>query len=81
LKPGVPCAQAVAAFRGLRTPDVSAGGVNLVLAFGAAMWREVAPTMVPEDMAPFEPVMGAMATVPPPPSTMRGRGSAGPSQT
>jgi putative iron-dependent peroxidase len=59
LKPDVPPAQAVTAFRGLRTPDVSAGGVNLVLAFGAAMWREVAPTMVPEDLAPFEPVTGS----------------------
>jgi hypothetical protein len=35
LKPGVGSDQAVAAFRRLRTPDVSAGGINLVVAFGA----------------------------------------------
>ena len=35
LKPGVTAAEAVGAFRRLRTPDVSAGGVNLVIAFGA----------------------------------------------
>ena len=36
LKPGVGSDQAVAAFRRLRTPDVSAGGINLVVAFGRA---------------------------------------------
>jgi porphyrinogen peroxidase len=42
LEPGVTPAQAVAAFRPLRTPDVSAGGVNLVIAFGADAWNDVA---------------------------------------
>lgn len=41
-KPGVTPTQAVAAFGGLRAPDVSVGGVNLVLAFGAGAWRAVA---------------------------------------
>ena len=36
LKPGVRSDQAVAAFRRLRTPDVSAGGINLVVAFRSA---------------------------------------------
>ncbi len=58
LEPGSTPAQAVAAFRELRTPDVSAGGVNLVLAFGADLWRSVAPTMAPADLAQFQPVLG-----------------------
>jgi putative iron-dependent peroxidase len=58
LKPGVTAAQAVESFRGLRTPDVSAGGVNLVIAFGAGVWREVAPSAAPADLARFEPVAG-----------------------
>jgi putative iron-dependent peroxidase len=58
LRPGVSAAQAVDAFRGLRTPDVSAGGVNLVIAFGASVWREVAPSAAPAELAPFEPVAG-----------------------
>jgi putative iron-dependent peroxidase len=62
LEPGVGAGEAVAAFRGLRTPDVSAGGVNLVIAFGARIWRAVAPWAVPEDLEPFEPVGHAPAT-------------------
>jgi putative iron-dependent peroxidase len=37
---------------------VSAGGVNLVLAFGADFWRAVAPALAPTDLGPFEPVIG-----------------------
>jgi len=37
LRPRVTGADAVASFRRLRTPDVSAGGVNLVVAFGAQL--------------------------------------------
>jgi hypothetical protein len=36
-------ADAVLGFGGLRTPEVSAGGVNLVVAFAAEAWRQVAP--------------------------------------
>ena len=54
LKPGVTPRDAVAAFRLLRTPDVSAGGVNLVVAFGSDTWRDVAPSMAPDDLGPFE---------------------------
>lgn len=50
--------RAVSAFRELRTPDVSAGGVNLVLAFGPDMWRTAAPAMAPAELAPFEAVTG-----------------------
>jgi porphyrinogen peroxidase len=59
LKPGVTSKQAMTAFRRLRTPDVSAGGVNLVLAFGAGLWRAVAPSAVPADLGPFERVVGS----------------------
>jgi hypothetical protein len=62
LKPGVAVAEAVAAVRGLRTPDVSAGGVNLVIAFGARIWRAVAPGAAPKGLAPFRPVGHAPAT-------------------
>jgi putative iron-dependent peroxidase len=58
LKPGVSARRAVSAFRELRTPDVSAGGVNLVLAVGADLWRAVAPEQSPDDLAPFEPITG-----------------------
>ncbi len=58
LKPGVTPSGAVAAFRPLRTPDVSAGGVNLVVAFGSDTWRRVAPSMAPYDLGPFQPIEG-----------------------
>lgn len=58
LNPGVSPAQAVPAFRRLRTPDVSAGGVNLVIAFGAEAWRAVAPAAAPGDLMTFERIMG-----------------------
>ena len=58
LKPGVDTAQAVAAFRRLRTPDVSAGGVNLVAGFGAELWRSVSPSGAPADLTPFESITG-----------------------
>ena len=58
LAPGVSATQALPSFRRLRTPDVSAGGVNLVVAFGADAWREVAPSMAPTSLAPFSEVVG-----------------------
>ena len=58
LKPGVTATDAVEAFRRLRTPDVSAGGVNLEIAFGAGVWREVEPSAAHGDFARFELVGG-----------------------
>jgi putative iron-dependent peroxidase len=58
LKPKVSAEQAVAAFRRLRTPDVSAGGLNLVVAFGAELWSQVSPRNTPEDLEPFETING-----------------------
>jgi putative iron-dependent peroxidase len=58
LKQGVAPADAAATFGRMRTPDVSAGGVNLVVAFGSHNWRGVAPSMAPDDLAPFQPIDG-----------------------
>ncbi|HTG47873.1 MAG TPA: Dyp-type peroxidase [Actinomycetota bacterium] len=58
LRPGVHPRDAVGSFRRLRTPDVSAGGVNLVLGFGADAWREVDPDDTPPGLAPFAEVAG-----------------------
>ena len=58
LEPGTTPAEAMAAFRRLRTPDVSAGGVNLVIAFGSAPFRASAPERTPDDLAAFQPVTG-----------------------
>lgn len=59
LRPSVTPMQAVSSFRRLRTPEVSAGGVNLVVAFGADAWREVAPAEAPETLQPFRGLLTA----------------------
>src|SRR4051794_41469057 len=51
LRRGVSATEAIDSFRRLRTPDVSAGGVNLVVAFGAAPWRGGAPEGAPAPLA------------------------------
>jgi putative iron-dependent peroxidase len=38
----------------LRGPTVSAGGVNLVVAFSSELWRALAPEQVPEGLGPFQ---------------------------
>ena len=53
LLPDTTPTQAVASFRRLRTSDVSAGGVNLVVAFAADAWREVAPSETPASLRSF----------------------------
>jgi putative iron-dependent peroxidase len=59
LRPGVRPVDAVSLFRRLRAPDVSSGGVNLVLGFAAAAWRAVAPSRhVPSSLADFRAVSG-----------------------
>ena len=56
LRPNVGIAQAVEAIGRLRQPAVSAGGVNLVMAFGAGLWRRIAPTETPASLAPFNEI-------------------------
>lgn len=53
LRPEVGPEQAIASFRRLRTPEVSSGGVNLVIAFGADAWRTVAPEHAPPTLESF----------------------------
>jgi putative iron-dependent peroxidase len=56
LRPDLDLARVVQALSRLRQPSVSAGGVNLVVAFGSDLWRTLAPTHVPTDLGPFQPV-------------------------
>lgn len=58
-RPGVDRDRVLAALRGLRESPVTAGGVNLVVAFGPDLWRDLAPAdAVPDDLAPFAPIDG-----------------------
>jgi porphyrinogen peroxidase len=58
LRPGLGPHHVVSSFRELRTSQVSSGGANFVLAFGADAWREVAPSVAPADLASFEAIAG-----------------------
>ena len=42
----------------LEQPAVSAGGVNLVIAFGADLWRRLAPDECPAGLGPFREIVG-----------------------
>jgi len=59
IRPGVSAAEALLSLRRLRAPDVSAGGVNFVIAFGADLWRALAPRESPADLKPFSEIRGA----------------------
>lgn len=52
--PGVSPAEALGSLRGLRAPEVSAGGVNFVIAFGPEFWRAIAPDQAPADLKRFD---------------------------
>ena len=54
LRPDVDMALVGQALQGLRQPAVSAGGVNLVSAFGSDLWRALAPNELPTGLAPFQ---------------------------
>ena len=56
LRPDVDLAAVGAVLEGLRVPAVSAGGVNIVIGFGADLWRAIAPDDAPADLAPFVPL-------------------------
>ena len=58
LKAGVTDAQIRTALKGLREPPVTAGGSNIVLGFGATLWRWLEPDAAPEALQPFEPIEG-----------------------
>jgi putative iron-dependent peroxidase len=56
IRPGVDLLDAAAVLSRLRGPSVTAGGVNLVLAFGADLWRAIAPRDIPIGLGPFPPL-------------------------
>jgi putative iron-dependent peroxidase len=47
-----------AALGGLREPSVTAGGSNIVVGFGPALWRRLHPDDAPAELADFEPIEG-----------------------
>ena len=53
LRPDVDMGAVATSLQSLRQPAVSAGGVNLVIAFGSALWRALAPDHVPAGLGPF----------------------------
>ncbi len=58
LEAGVTDEQIRSALGGLREPQVTAGGSNIVVGFGAALWRWLEPDAAPAALAPFEPIEG-----------------------
>jgi putative iron-dependent peroxidase len=54
LRPDVDLNEAARLLGLLRGPAVSAGGVNLVLAFGSELWRALAPEDLPDGLGPFQ---------------------------
>jgi porphyrinogen peroxidase len=46
------------ALQGLREPPVTAGGSNIVVGFGAHLWRGLRPEDAPDELAPFEAIEG-----------------------
>jgi len=56
LRPNVNLLEVASVLGRLRGPSVAAGGVNLVLAFGADLWRALAPRDVPAGLGPFQPI-------------------------
>jgi putative iron-dependent peroxidase len=56
LRPDVNLHEAASVLGRLRGPNLSAGGINLVLAFGGELWRALAPRDVPDGLQPFERV-------------------------
>jgi putative iron-dependent peroxidase len=58
ISPGISPGKALTSLRRLRAPDVSAGGVNFVLAFGPDLWRGIAPDQSPSDLAAFTEIHG-----------------------
>lgn len=58
LLPNVSTKIALASLLALREPEVSAGGVNFVIAFGSDLWKKIAPNDCPPDLGPFKEIQG-----------------------
>ena len=56
--PDAPAEAIIEALGRLREPAVTAGGTNLVLGFGPALWRRLAPADAPDELHDFEPIDG-----------------------
>jgi hypothetical protein len=56
LRPDVDLRRVATVLGRLRGPSVSAGGVNLVVAFGSELWRALAPEHLPDGIGPFQPI-------------------------
>jgi porphyrinogen peroxidase len=58
LRDGAADEEICAALGGLREPSVTAGGSNIVVGFGPALWRRLRPDDAPADLADFQPIEG-----------------------
>lgn len=58
LRPGQTRGQIVTCLHALREPAVTSGGANLVVGFGADLWRQLAPHDTPRDLKPFAGIQG-----------------------
>jgi putative iron-dependent peroxidase len=58
LRAGTTDDRIVEALGRVREPAVTAGGANLVLGFGAGLWRRLAPDRAPEDLQDMAPIDG-----------------------
>jgi putative iron-dependent peroxidase len=56
LRPDVDLREAAVVLGRLRSPRVSAGGINLVLGFGPDLWRSISPDEPPDGLRSFERV-------------------------
>lgn len=54
LLPGVQAADVAAAIEPFRTPSVTAGGSNIVVGFGPALWRALLPAQCPAGLADLQ---------------------------
>lgn len=59
LRAGVADDAVVSTLGGLREPSVTAGGSNIVVGFGPALWRRLRPADAPAVLADFEAIEGA----------------------
>lgn len=62
--PKAPTDVVMDALRSLREPPVTAGGANLVLAFGRRLWHQLCPDETPAQLRHFDAVKGPGGTAP-----------------
>ena len=65
VRPGASDADVLAALAQLREPQLTAGGVNLVIGFGPALWGRLAPSAVPEGFHDYPTIDGLDGKVAP----------------